>query len=165
MSDAETCFRWISDPEVTRMLGLTRPIRSVEQERAWIAAILADSRQQRVFIIADENGRAIGSCGLRGIDEAQGIALLGIMVGEKSLWDRGYGTSATRALLAYAFGDLHLRQVRLSCHRDNHRALRCYEKAGFLPSRHEAVPRRLERPELRMAVTRERWQEVRPGSR
>ncbi len=161
MSDAETCFRWISDPQVTRMLGLTRPIRSLAQERAWIAAILADSRQQRLFIVADENGRAIGTCGLRGIDEAQGVAYLGIMIGEKSLWDRGYGTSATTALLAYAFGDLGLREVRLSCHRDNHRALRCYEKAGFLPSRHEAVPRRLERPELRMAITRGRWEEPR----
>jgi len=161
ITDAEACFRWISDPEVTRLLGLIRPVRSVEQERAWIASVLADREQQRVFIIADEHGRAIGTCGLRGIDRKEGTAFLGIMIGEKTLWDRGYGTSGTKALLEYAFGELGLGEVRLSCHADNQRALRCYEKVGFERGARGSKSGRPRRREVWMAITRERWEGLR----
>lgn len=162
MSDAEACFRWILDPEVTRLLGMIRPVRSVEQERAWIASVLADREQQQVFIIADEHGRAIGTCGLRGIDAKEGTAFLGIMIGEKTLWDRGYGTSATKALVDHAFRELGLEEVRLSCHPDNHRALRCYEKAGFEPGGQVPDRQRFGRREVRMVIGRGRW-EAHPG--
>ena len=160
MSDAEACFRWVSDPDVTRLLGLIRPARSLEQERAWIAGILAD-RQQQAFVIADEHGRAIGTCSLRGIDQAEGTASLGMMIGEKTLWGRGYGTGAAKALLKHAFTELELREVRLSCHPDNYGALRCYQKAGFErepPRPGTGVPARRE---VRMAITRERWEAAR----
>ncbi|MCJ7821657.1 MAG: GNAT family N-acetyltransferase [Armatimonadetes bacterium] len=146
----------MSDPEVTRLLGLSRPARSLEQERAWISSVLAD-RQQRAFVIADEHGRAIGTCSLRGIDETEGSAFLGIMIGERTLWDQGYGTSATRALLGHAFRELGVREVRLSCHPDNQRALRCYEKAGFERDDRRSGAEGPARREVWMVITRERW--------
>ena len=160
MSDAKACFRWVSDPDVTRLLGLFKPARSLEQERAWISSVLAD-RQQRAFVIADEHGRAIGTCSLRGIDETEGIAFLGMMIGETTLWDRGSGTSAARALLEHAFGELGLSEVRLSCHPDNHRALRCYEKAGFERGARRSGADGRARREVWMAITKERWGAVR----
>jgi RimJ/RimL family protein N-acetyltransferase len=156
ISDAEICFRWISDPQVHRFLGVLQPARTLAQERSWIANILAD-KQQRAFIIEDEEGRPIGTCGLRGIDSERGTSFLGIMIGEKGLWDKGYGTAATTKLVEYAFGELGLREIRLSCHRENRRALRCYEKAGFRPSR-RTPGRRGARPEdIHMSAGREAW--------
>jgi RimJ/RimL family protein N-acetyltransferase len=157
ISDAEVCFRWVSDPDVHRFLGLLQPARTLEQERAWIAGILADKEHQRGFIVEDEDGRPIGTCGLRGIDSEAGTAFLGIMIGEKRLWDKGYGTVATSGLLEYAFHDLGLREVRLSCHRDNRRALRCYEKAGFRPSSRKPERGRVRLEDVQMAVEREAW--------
>lgn len=157
ISDAEVCFRWVSDPDVHRFLGLLQPARTVEQERAWIAGILADKEHQRGFIVEDEEGRPIGTCGLRGIDSEAGSAFLGIMIGEKGLWDKGYGTDATSRLLEYAFHDLGLREVRLSCHRGNRRALRCYEKAGFRPSTRKPERGRVRPEDVQMAVGRDAW--------
>jgi len=158
MTDAETCFRWVSDPEVIRYLGLLQPPSSVAGERSWIAGVLGDKAQQRVFVIEDEAGRPIGTCGLRGIDAQTGTAFLGIMIAEKWLWDRGYGTAATRKLLEYAFCDLGLREVRLSCHWENRRGLRCYQKAGFRESKEPFTPRRYGRQEVQMAISREQWE-------
>lgn len=157
MDDAELCLRWVSDPEVHAFLGLLEPARTLEQERAWISSILTDREHQRCFVIETENGDPIGTCGLRAIDPAEGTALFGIMIGEKALWDRGYGTSATRMLLKYAFEELELEEVRLSCHRENRRAVRCYEKVGFLPSASVVAPLQFGRDEVRMAVCREAW--------
>jgi len=158
------CLRWISDPAVHAFLGLLEPARTLEQERSWIASILTDKEHQRAFVIEIEKGSPIGTCGLRAIDRENGTALFGIMIGEKRLWDRGYGTAATRALLDYAFGELDLKEVRLSCHRENRRAIRCYEKAGFRLSTY--VPERLQfgRDEVRMAVRREAWLALHAGA-
>jgi len=164
IDDAETCLRWVSDPAVHAFLGLLEPARTLEQERSWIASILTDRQHQRAFIIEDEKGKPIGTCGVRAIDREQGTALLGIMIGEKRLWDRGYGTAATRTLLECAFGELDLKEVRLSCHRENRRAIRCYEKAGFRLSTY--VPERVQfgRDEVRMAIRREDWLASRSGA-
>lgn len=156
ISDAEVCFRWISDPQVHRFLGVLQPARTLAQERSWIASILTD-KHQRGFIVEDSHGRPIGTCGLRGIDSERGTAFLGIMIGEKGLWDRGYGTAATRSLLDYAFRELGLREVRLSCHRENRRALRCYEKAGFRPSRRKPERRGVRSEDVHMSAGREPW--------
>ena len=157
IDDAEKCVRWVSDPDVHAYLGLLEPMRTMEQERSWIASILTDKQHQRAFVIETEEGDAIGTCGLRAIDEEQGTALLGIVVGEKQLWNRGYGTAATNALLEYAFTELDLKEVRLSCHRENRRAIRCYEKVGFGPSGY--VPDRVQFgcDEVRMAIRRDAW--------
>jgi RimJ/RimL family protein N-acetyltransferase len=142
---------------VLRFLGLVRPAHTLEQERSWIASILTDKQHQRAFIIESEAGTPIGTCGLRGIDAEKGSAFLGILIGEKSLWDHGYGTAAIEALLEYAFVELGLREVRLSCHHENQRALRCYEKAGFRPSSHLPERGRPRREDIRMAVDRASW--------
>ena len=161
LADAERCYLWESDPDVARYLGLVQAPLSVEHERAWIASVLADRTHQRRFIILDEHDRPIGSCSLRAIDAAQGTALLGILIGERRNWGQGYGTAATRALLDHAFGELALREVRLSCHAGNRRALRCYQKAGFLPSHFEPPRRVFGAQEVHLAISRERWQQLR----
>ena len=153
VADADLCFRWVSDPDVARHLGVTQTPRSVKQEWSWISAVLASHGQQRIFIIEDEMGRPIGTCSLRGLDSSEGAARFGIMIGDKRRWGQGYGTAATRAALALAFGELGLRAVQLSCHSENRRALRCYEKAGF----RRIEPNPLRPDEVRMAITREEW--------
>ena len=157
ISDAEICFRWISDPLVGRFLGLLEPARSLEQERSWISNILVDKQHQCAFVIEDERSIPIGTCGLRGIDREKGTALLGIMIGETGYWDKGFGTVATKALLSHAFCELGLHEVHLSCHPENHRALCCYEKSGFCRKPGPAVHPSTGREEVRMVAEREAW--------
>jgi len=158
MSDAEMCFRWVTDPEVALHLGLTQPPRTVQDERTWISNVLADPDHLRMYVIEDETGRPIGTSTLRGIDEEEGVCFFGVLIGEKDLWDHGYGTAATQATLAIAFEELGLREVRLSCYSRNQRALRCYEKAGFEIIGREAPWQPEGGADLRMRITRQRWE-------
>ncbi len=160
VEDAERCYQWDTDPDVGRHLGLTNMPVDVQHERSWLAQVIADTPHQRMFIIETEEGRPIGSCSLRGIDAVTGIATFGILIGDPRYWGRGYGTAATRALLRYAFEELGLREVRLSCHHDNARALACYRRVGFLPSAYELPHRVFGRAEMTMAITRDRWEEL-----
>jgi RimJ/RimL family protein N-acetyltransferase len=59
-------------------------------------------------------------------------AWVGIGLGDRQDWGQGYGTDAMQLILRYAFSELNLYRVTLGVHAYNLRAIRSYEKAGFV---------------------------------
>jgi RimJ/RimL family protein N-acetyltransferase len=87
-------------------------------------------------------------------------AFVGIAIGERDYWGKGYGTDAMRTILHYGFTEINLRRVTLTVFEYNPRAIRSYEKAGF---RHEGRLRQFLNREgrrwdmLYMGILREEW--------
>jgi RimJ/RimL family protein N-acetyltransferase len=89
-------------------------------------------RRQHVFSILDTaSEELIGRCLLFDIDYVNRKAMLGILIGEKRYWDKGYGQEAFRLLLDYAFRLLKLNSIMLGVFAFNERALACYRRVGF----------------------------------
>ena len=129
--DLSLFLRWLTDPDVNYWLARSdRPELTLEAEREWYDEMRGDPARL-VWCIETEEGRPIGNLGLHAIDETHGRATLGIVIGEKERWGRGYGTEAIRQALRYGFQELGLRRVDLQVDEDNHRGIRCYEKCGF----------------------------------
>ncbi|HYX11472.1 MAG TPA: GNAT family protein [Candidatus Acidoferrum sp.] len=128
--------RWYGDPEVAR---LTRyqdgPMRVDEIDRFFTARVIGvDSLTLAVHLRSDE--RLIGSCAFSQLDSDNGTGLYHITIGEKDCWGQGYGTEATRLMLAHAFDTLGLHRVGLTVFAFNERAIRSYRKVGFLVEGH-----------------------------
>jgi RimJ/RimL family protein N-acetyltransferase len=83
------------------------------------------------FII-DADDHCIGFCALFGVDETSRTAALGITIGDKDYWGKGYGREAIILLVDYAFRLRNLRRVWLTVHGRNTRALRAYQASGFV---------------------------------
>ena len=165
-TDLLAFVRWLNDPEVRYWLSMADgPDLTLESEREWFDEMRADPAQV-VWSIETEEGKAIGNLGLHAIDEAHGRGTLGIFIGEKEHWGRGYGTEAIRQVLRYAFSELGLRRIALGTDEDNLRAIRCYEKCGFV---REGLQRafRLRGGEpvnaVVMGVLREEWERTDRG--
>lgn len=130
--DLPSFVAWLNDPEVRRWLALSEaePL-TMEGEREWYERTRA-SEADLVWVIETAEGKPIGTLGLHRIDQAHGRGTLGIQIGEKDRWGRGYGTDAIRQALGFAFRELSLRRVELNVDEDNERGIRCYEKCGFV---------------------------------
>jgi len=167
MEDVSTCLRWINDPEVTRTLAMYRPLNE-PREREWFEGLYKDDREILVAIVLKENDKHIGNIGLHRIEWKERQAELGIMIGEKDEWDKGYGAEAIRLMLEYGFERLGLHRIYLRVYANNPRAIRCYEKAGF---RQEGVLRESHFSEGRywdtiiMGLLEEEWRELRSADR
>jgi RimJ/RimL family protein N-acetyltransferase len=61
-----------------------------------------------------------------------GEGTIGISIGERDYWGRGYGTDAMKLLVQYGFLELNLRRIMLGVHGYNERAVKSYEKVGFV---------------------------------
>jgi len=85
-----------------------------------------------IFIIRTlAEDRMIGFLDLDGILWNQGDAFVGIGLGERQFWGKGYGTDAMRVLLRFAFTELNFHRISLNVFEFNPRAIHSYEKAGF----------------------------------
>ena len=65
------------------------------------------------------------------IDHLNQTAEIGIFIGNKHYWNKGYATEALQLLLDYGFKALNLRNVILKVYSFNENAKRVYEKIGF----------------------------------
>lgn len=158
--DLERCWQWINDAEVTRYLGMLGVPVSLTQEREWLEGAVRHRDGYIMAIVADD-GTHIGNIELHKPDWANRHASLGIMIGNKEYWGRGYGREAIQLLLGFAFRELGLNLVWLTVLDFNARAIRCYERVGFS---HEGRQRQRVFREgeyhdlLLMSITREEYE-------
>ncbi|NLX15029.1 MAG: GNAT family N-acetyltransferase [Phycisphaerales bacterium] len=131
LEDETILRRWINDPSVWRTLCIRPPVNAVRQQE-WIETLSKDPTQTVFGIVAREDRRLIGTVGLTNIRAAERSADLGISVGEVAWWERGYGREAVRLMVRYGFEELNLNRIGLQVYSDNWRAIRCYQKAGFV---------------------------------
>lgn len=108
----------------------------------------------------------IGFTALWEISWPHGESFVSIGIGEPGYRGKGYGTEAMRLTLEYAFEELNLWRVSLIVFEYNPRAIRSYEKNGFVK---EGVIREVMRRDGRrwdwyiMGVLRPDWQALQPG--
>jgi RimJ/RimL family protein N-acetyltransferase len=121
--------RWFADPEVLAYFGPYRPM-NMANEQAWYEAQNKDASM--VNFACELEGRHIGGCGLFRINHAQQNAEVGLLIGEKSLWDQGLGKDILRTIVSYGFDYLNLHRIYLRVFPDNMRAVHAYEQIGFV---------------------------------
>jgi RimJ/RimL family protein N-acetyltransferase len=129
-SSAEAFERWCQDSEYMRLSGCEPSYMwTAKQEKEWIEKSIDEGV---VFsIVSLEDQKVIGDIELDDFDIATGNAWLGIGIGERDFWGKGYGTDAMRVILRFGFEQLNLRRISLNVFEYNPRAIHCYEKVGF----------------------------------
>lgn len=80
----------------------------------------------------EADGKLIGTCGLSNFNHTSKTCELGIGIGNKAYWGKGYGREAVSLLVEYAFRYRNFRRVWLWVHADNERAIRAYRACGFV---------------------------------
>ena len=132
MDDAEADYSWRIDPELAR-LDATRPVTLTfgEYMRYHRDDVSYPSPWSVRMAIDTLDGRHIGNCMYYDINNDQSQCELGIMIGNREYWGRGYGTDVVKSALSHIFTATTLKRVYLHTLVDNLRAQRSFAKAGF----------------------------------
>jgi RimJ/RimL family protein N-acetyltransferase len=132
-SDLDRYVAWINDREVTVQLAMRYPVSRASEEE-WLRghATKPLSYDHVWFAIDTREGVHIGGINFHVVRPENRNARLGIMIGDKSYWSQGYGTDAMLTFLRFGFDEMNLRRIDLTVDAENARAIRCYEKCGFL---------------------------------
>ncbi len=85
-----------------------------------------------LIICKVDTGQPIGCTAFVRIDWVGRMATFYIAIAEKENWSKGYGKEATKLMIDYAFGQLNMNRVQLHVSSENPRAVKVYEKTGFI---------------------------------
>ena len=139
-SDIPKFVEWLNDIEVRRYLLITLPI-SLANEEQWFDNMLKLPNNEQPFGIEvreidaegdSDHWRLIGNCSLMDINWTIRSVEVGLFIGDKSCWNKGYGTEVMRLLLRLGFETMNLNRIFLRVDEANKGGIRAYEKAGFV---------------------------------
>ena len=134
---------WLNDPEITQGLSIYIPL-SRDEEESWYMQVLKSPQEERPLCIDakhEDGWKLIGNSNFFTIDWRNRSGEIGIFIGDRDYWNQGYGTEVVRLVLQHGFSTLNLHRIFLRVHADTQRAIRLYEKIGFV---HEGRQRQAE---------------------
>ena len=134
LDDVEDRYQWSLDTEVTKYLVVPDqyPPFTREDTRRWIEASVSRENGYEQRAIVTKEGIHIGWVDLKNFDNTNKNAELGIAIGNKEYWGKGYGMAALYSMLQIGFSEFQLEKVWLRVDKDNLQARKSYEKAGFV---------------------------------
>lgn len=133
VDDAERDYEWRRDPELAAY-DAARPLtaRFPTFVSTMVEELKYPSVHRRTYGVDDlATGRHIGNVMYYGYDAFLREAELGITIGDRDFWSRGYGQDIVRTMLGYLFEEMRLRKVYLHTLTWNARAQRAFQRAGF----------------------------------
>ena len=129
LQDYEIYTKWINDIDVSLGVTFASVLMTPEQEKEILKKL---SRAEYNFAIVElKKDELIGNIGFTHIDFINHTAEMGIFIGNKDYWGKGYGAEAIELLLDFGFNILNLHNINLKVYSYNKPAIKCYQKVGF----------------------------------
>ena len=136
LTDAPRDYAWRTDPELAQ-LDAASPLRMSYPDylRVFEDELRFPTPWSRRLTIETLDQVQIGNCMYYDIDYIGRKTELGILIGDRDYWGRGYGTDAVLTLLDHIFDTTQMTRVYLHTLDWNIRAQRSFAKCGFVPVR------------------------------
>ncbi len=132
IEDAPEDYAWRVDEELAR-LDATRPLRMsyADFQRYSPEEMGYPSPRSKRLAIDTHDGKHIGNIMYYDIDLRRKEAELGIMIGDREYWGKGYGTDSVDSLVDHIFTATQITRVYLHTLEWNERARKSFAKSGF----------------------------------
>lgn len=132
LSDVNANYhRWMNDSEVIRYLESRFSANSMDAIRDFVDKVMKDRDNIFLAIILKDGDRHIGNIKIGPINRIHRFADIGLLLGEKDCWGKGYATEALCLVTNYAFQTLNLHKLTAGCYDRNKGSEKAFKKAGF----------------------------------
>ncbi len=127
--DIPLMLEWMHDEESLQYFRFDTVHMTEEKAAAFIEN--SQTEENRHYAVAGDADEYLGTISLKQIDRDSGSAEYAVVL-RKCARGNGTAADAADALMRLAFGELGLNRIYLNVYRDNARAIRFYEKLGFV---------------------------------
>jgi RimJ/RimL family protein N-acetyltransferase len=151
---------WLNDPEVVRYSEQRHRVHSLQSCRAYWESFAKSANFFWAIETLEFDWGHIGNINAY-VDSRNRLADIGVLIGEKGAWRRGYGGEAFAAVCGFLFNACKLRKITAGTVAPNTPMLRIMQRSGMMPDgkrrRHFLLDGR-EVDVIHMAVFREQWE-------
>jgi len=153
---------YFEDPELA-WLDSNSPAGYAEIDLGELMDTEAASDRHIVALGIEVDGRYVGFCRLLNTADPNRVFQLGINIGDRRYWNRGFGRVVIRLLLAHGFDALGAEAIELTTNSKNERGIACFAACGFVEQRR--TPKHIRYQSewadmIEMSIDRSRWRSV-----
>jgi RimJ/RimL family protein N-acetyltransferase len=133
LADARDDYTWETDPELADLDAvhpLTIPFPRYLAE--YSDEVHIHYQTSCNFGVDTLEGKHIGNCSYYHISETKRETELGIMIGNRDYWNKGYGEDTVATLVDHIFRTTNFNRIYLKTLESNNRAQKCFQKCGFV---------------------------------
>lgn len=122
---------WMADPAVNRYLESRFRALTTDDLRAYVSTLQGHHDTAFFAIVLREGDRHIGNIKMGPVDWPHQHADVGVIIGERDCWGRGYATEAIRLVTIFAFERLGLHKLTAGAYAGNAGSVKAFERAGW----------------------------------
>jgi ribosomal-protein-alanine N-acetyltransferase len=122
---------WLNDPEVVRYSEQRHHQHTPESCRQYWKSFIASPHYFWAIIVTNGDLGHIGNMNAY-VDLRNSVCDLGILIGQKAAWNRGYGFEAWVAVCGYLLRNVGMRKVAAGCLSVNEGMLSIMKRAGMV---------------------------------
>lgn len=130
MKDEQGILEWMKDDSINRYFQFNPDDITSKSVRSYIEKSWSDANNKH-YAVADDMDEYMGTISLKNIDSRHANAEYAVAL-RKSAIGTGAASYATAEILMKAFEEFKLHKVYLNVLTENTRAVRFYEKIGFI---------------------------------
>ena len=122
---------WLNDPDVNRFMEVRFVRQTHEAVLAYVQSFYGDAEKYMWGVYQKGNMFLNGTATLGYISRNHRRGMLGMMIGDKGCWSKGFGTEVIKLIIDFAFKELNLHKVTAGAIADNLGSIKAFQKAGF----------------------------------
>lgn len=123
---------WLNDREVVRYSEQRHRHHTIESCRDYWLSFVGTPHHFWAIVVRGDQLDHIGNINAY-VDEKNRLADVGILIGEKAAWGKGYGLEAWKAVCGYLLSEKRMRKVTAGTMAANNGMLRIMERSGMIP--------------------------------
>jgi len=122
---------WLNDPEVNQFLESRFENHTLGSVRAHIEKTTQTTTNIFLAILRKDTDNYIGNIKLGPMDMHHRVGSVGLMIGDKNSWGKGFATEAIQLMTEHAFDTLELHKVTAGVYANNVASIKAFFKLGF----------------------------------
>lgn len=130
----EDYVNWLNDKAVNKYMECRFTEWTEESVKEYVRSATKLSGGRMLFGIFTFTDKLIGTAAISSIDYNNKFAYVGLMIGDRGCWRKGYGTETLALVKDYAFNKLELHKLMAGVYEDNYASRQLFLKSGFVPS-------------------------------
>ena len=127
----EHYVRWMNDPQITRYLESRFKAYTLEEIQGYVRDLSQDTDNILAGIFLNATEQHIGNIKLGPLNRHHGFAEMGLIIGAKEHWGRGYAAQAIRLFSDFGFDQVGLNRIVAGAYESNQGSVKAFLKSGF----------------------------------
>jgi len=122
---------WLKDSEVNKFLESRFTQYDYSDLVHYVKAKAASQNSALLGIFLRDDSKHIGNIQIDKINPFHLTATIGLMIGDKSHWGKGFAAEAIKLVADYVFQNLSIQKINAGCYENNIGSMKAFSKAGF----------------------------------